>query len=162
MEPHVIAMPILVVFVAIMLNIYHTKLLDLKTQCYEHAFCLPYARTLARVLESTPDDALPAQLRTLEDSQFRSVNVSVFSVHGEVWMDSLQPSMGKYPLPPSEWQTSTFRAIYPEVLKEPRGARVNLFRPCSPVSSAYDTTFVSGVLIESKQLVVVVVQCGTE
>lgn len=145
-----------------MVYVYHDKLNSLRAQSYEYSFCLPFCRTIASVIEMTPQDGMLALLAELENSQFRSINISVFSRDGEVWADSLQPSQGKLPLPPSEWQTRTFKTIHDKVMENKRGVVQTLFRPCSPKSSAYETTFLSAVYVESKDMIVVTVQCGNE
>jgi len=157
-----VILSLIVVAVAAMLYVYHCKLAALRAQSYEHAFVLPLCRTFASIIKGTPSDALPALLSSLENSQFRTVNVTVFSDEGEVWADSLQPSQGKLPLPASRWQSQNFRTIEGKLAAHPTGVVETIFRPCSPQSTAYETSFISAVRISELKLVVVVTQCGAE
>jgi hypothetical protein len=145
--------------------IYIMQITRIRSRMAAGDLAMPLCRTFADLVRGVTN--VTELYPLLENSRFRSCHVAVYSPDGEVYMDGLQPCFGQLPMPPSERQRDTFRALVEKGVLEPKnttGVETRLFRQCTPASDEYDTNTVCGVFVneEARKLVVVVDVCGNE
>lgn len=154
----------LVVVLLAMLGVvymYGQQIMRIRSKIFNGDLALPLCRTLADLLDAAKE---PSDLyEALEVGRFRSCNFAVYDEHGEVFLDSQQPTYGKLPMAPSERQRQTFAALKEKgVLTSDDAVETSLFRQCRPASVEYDTNVICGKHLKQRHLIVVVESCGSE
>lgn len=141
---------------AVVVLAYTRQLVCLQTKHRNAEYLLPMCKTIADALAAAPERA--RVLRSLENSHFRSVWLTVFSADGEVWADSYAPCYGKLPMRASESQSASFRALR-DASVDAAGVLVHRFGRC-PTTRSNEKIFIAGVRAE--EFVVCMQACGAE
>lgn len=88
--------------------VFNSQLIRLKTSHYNAEQLLPMCKTIESVLDACSHDRSEV-LKALEQATFRTTWITVFSLDGEVWADSLTPTQGRLPMAPSASQRESFK-----------------------------------------------------
>lgn len=134
------------------------KILKLRGSHYESEQLLPLCQTLSELLECVPQSEKLTVLKTMENSHFRSIWVTVYNKEGEVWADSFQPAYGQLPMPASEVQRTTFGLIKHELTKQ-NSIKLSRFGTCL-ITKKNDN--VSMAAVQTDEFIVCVQTCGCE
>lgn len=123
---------------------------------------LPLARTVADLIDSVEGHARAATLRTLENSRFRAIAITVYSPDGEVYMDTQTPTDGRLPAPATTRQADVFELLRQQQLNDAKnGVRASLFRTCSPKGGYRAVTSVGAIACRCG-MIVAVQACGAD
>lgn len=148
-----------VVGIILLMFLFVEKMRRLKGSHYESRGLLPICKTLAALVECGEEEAVQKKiLKTMENSHFRSIWLTVYSLDGEIWADSLVPTYGKLPMPASESQRKTYAWIRERLAKEDT-TQLSQFGLC-PITRRHETVSIAAVKTDS--FIVCVQTCGCE
>lgn len=147
-----------VVVVVFLMFVFIDKMRNLKGSHYESKGLLPLCKTLSALLECSPDDVKAKTLKTMENSHFRSIWLTVYTPDGEVWADSFAPTYGQLPMPASDSQRKTFTLIRDPLAKEKK-IELSQFQLC-PITRRHETVFIAAV--QTERFILCLQTCGCE
>tara|TARA_B100000787_G_C16194559_1_gene299815 strand:+ start:594 stop:1079 length:486 start_codon:yes stop_codon:yes gene_type:complete len=134
------------------------KMRKLRGSHFQSKGLLPLCKTLTALLECSPEDARAETLKTMENSYFRSIWLTVYALDGEVWADSFAPTYGQLPMPSSELQKITFALIREQLAKDKK-IELSHFGLC-PITRRHDTVFIAAV--QTENFIICLQTCGCE
>jgi len=158
MERNVIMNIFVIILVLFIMFQFLGKISKLKSMHNDSEQLLPLCKTLSAFLDSAPEDGKATILKTMENSYFRSIWITVYSKDGEVWADSFQPTYGQLPMPASDNQQKTFNLIKGKTTSNV-GVKLSQFGKC--LTTRRDEN-VSVAAVELENYIVCIQTCGCE
>ena len=152
-----LSLSILIIILAIMMQ-FIGKMSKLKHAHHESKQLLPLCQTLSAVLDSVSASEREEVLRTMQNSYFRSIWLTVYSKSGEVWADSFQPTYGQLPMPPSDGQQKTYQLIKSNLGGE-KQIKTTQFGKCATTRKQES---ISVAAVELDDFIVCLQTCGCE